>query len=208
VIKSRLGSDFDKVVHRVLPFVRHVRVAPDTLTLLGVAVSVAAAVLLARDQLFWAGIVMAFAGFFDLIDGVVAREQGVASKAGAFFDSSMDRVADLVIFAGLAFAMATRGDAWGVMLVLWALGGSLMTSYLRARAECDLEHLGVGIMERAERCVVLILGALTGFMEVALWVVAVGSTVTAVQRTLVARRELKALGSAQGSASEDAPGEA
>ena len=190
MLKARFGSDFDQVVLRVFPFIPKIRLHPNSLTVLGVLVSVGAAAAFARDARLAAGGLMILAGFFDLIDGVVARQQGRSSRAGAFFDSSMDRVSDLLIFSGIALATASRADTAGTALVLWALSAAVMTSYLRARAEVDLDELSVGVMERGERFVVLILGALSGFLEVALWIVAIGATVTSVQRLLVAQREL------------------
>ena len=190
MLKARFGSDLDRIVLRVFPFVRRIPLHPNSLTLIGVALSVAAAVAFFFEEHLAAGLLMILAGFCDLIDGVLARAQGTSSRAGAFFDSSMDRVSDLVIFAGIALAMAARTDVAGTLLVLWALSGSVMTSYLRARAEVELERLEVGLMERAERFGVLILGALTGFVVVALWVIAIGATITSIQRLVVANREL------------------
>ncbi|MBW2415834.1 MAG: CDP-alcohol phosphatidyltransferase family protein [Deltaproteobacteria bacterium] len=197
MIKAAFGQDFDQVVRRVFPFVARIRVHPDVLTLLGVGVSGLAALAFAFHQDLAGGVVLILAGFFDLIDGVVARIQGVSTRAGAFLDSSMDRVADLLVFAGIAVGMASRpaeaggADIGGLVLVMAALIGSVMTSYTRARAEAELhESFGVGFVERGERTVVLILGALTGYLVAALWLVAIGSIATTVQRVVVARRLL------------------
>ncbi len=193
MIKARIGADFDRVVLGVFPFLARVRVQPDTLTILGVGASLLAAIAFAAGHLTWAGVILLVAGFFDLIDGVVARSQGRSGTSGGFFDSSMDRLADLLVFSGMAIGMALNGDPWGVLLVCWALTGSVMTSYTRARAERHLAHFSVGVMERAERLVVIILGSLTGWLELALWVVALGATLTTVQRLVVARRLLREL---------------
>ena len=193
MIKAAFGQNFDQVVRRVFPFVDRIRTRPDRLTLLGVAVSAGAAVAFANHWTLGAGLLLMLAGFFDLIDGVVARQQGVASAAGGFLDSTMDRVSDLLVLGGIAVAMAsTPGrEVWGTALVCWAMTGSVMTSYTRAKAEAQLgESLAVGLIERGERTVALILGALSGFLLLALWFVAIGSTVTTVQRIIVARRRL------------------
>jgi len=194
VIKAAFGQDFDQVVRRVFPFVARIRVHPDVLTLSGVGVSVLAALAFAAHQELAAGLILILAGFFDLIDGVVARIQGVSTRAGAFLDSSMDRVADLLVFAGLAVGMASQPagpDIGGLVLVMAALIGSVMTSYARARAEAELhESFAVGFVERGERTVVLILGALSGFLVAALWLVAIGSIATTIQRVVAARRLL------------------
>src|SRR5262245_1710756 len=133
------------------------------------------------------------AGFFDLIDGVVARQQGISSHAGAFFDSSIDRLSDLVIFGGIAVGCARAADPTGATLVLWAITASVMTSYTRASAERKLHSLKVGFMERGERFLVLIVGALTGFVMTAVVIIAAGATWTAVQRVLEGRRLLREL---------------
>jgi CDP-diacylglycerol--glycerol-3-phosphate 3-phosphatidyltransferase len=190
VLKSRFGAHSDRIVHRVLPFLARLRIRPDTVTLLGVAFSVGTAVAFALGQPVVAAFALGFAGICDLIDGVVARAQGSTSMAGAFLDSSMDRLSDLLILGGIAFGMAAANDLGGVALVLWALGGTVMTSYTRARAERHLVEFNVGIMERGERFVVLILGALLGLLQLALWVIAIGATITSVQRVVVARRLL------------------
>lgn len=193
MIKARLGTDVDATVRRVFPFVERLRVSPDVLTALGVVASLGAALAFATGRPKSAGCLLLLGGFFDLIDGVVARAQGTSSSAGAFFDSSMDRVSDLLAFAGIACGMAAQTDVPGVALALWALGASLMTSYTRARAEQKLARFEVGLMERGERCAVLIAGAVLGFIPLALWIIALGATWTTVQRMVHARRLLRQL---------------
>lgn len=193
MIKERLGSDVDAVVYRLFPFVRSLRVHPDTLTLAGALVSFLAAWALAEEQRFGAGLLLMVAGFFDLVDGVVARQQGLSSSAGAFFDSSIDRLSDLMIFGGIAVARASAGDTGGTVLLMWAITATVMTSYTRASAEKRLHTLKVGMMERGERFGVLIVGALSGFVLTAVFAIAVGATITALQRVREGRRLLREL---------------
>jgi CDP-diacylglycerol--glycerol-3-phosphate 3-phosphatidyltransferase len=193
VIKARFGSNLDSVVLRLLPFVARLRVHPNTLTFLGVVLSLAAAGAFATGRLIPGGFLMGFAGLCDLLDGVVARSQGTGSRAGAFFDSTMDRVSDLLIFGGLAVWYGQSGNMTGLILSLWAVSGAVMTSYVRARAEAMLPSLHVGIMERGERFVLILVGAATGFMQTALSVVALGATITSVQRLLLAYRLISEL---------------
>jgi phosphatidylglycerophosphate synthase len=193
VIKARLGQDLDAVVYRIFPFVRELTVSPDVLTLAGAGVSFLAAWAFALDKSFLAGLLLMVAGFCDLVDGVVARQQGVSSAAGAFFDSSIDRLSDLLIFGGIALGRTRAGDVAGVALALWAITASVMTSYTRASAEKRLHSLRVGFMERGERFGVLILGALTTFVMTSVVIVAAGATWTAVQRILEGRRLLREL---------------
>lgn len=193
MIKERLGQDLDHVVHRLFPFVRALRVSPDALTLAGAGVSLCAGWAFAEERSFTAGLLLMLAGFFDLIDGVVARQQGLSSSAGAFFDSSIDRLSDLLIFGGIAVGCARATDPTGAVLVLWAITASVMTSYTRAAAERRLHTLKVGFMERGERFGVLIVGALTGFVMTAVVLIALGATWTALQRILEGRRLLRVL---------------
>jgi phosphatidylglycerophosphate synthase len=193
VIKARFGEDLDRAVRRVFPFLARTRVPPDALTLVGMGVSLVAGIAFARSEIAIGGVLLLLAGLFDLVDGVVARAQGTSSPAGAFLDSTADRVSDLLVFGGIACGLAARADVPGVALCLWALGASVMTSYARARAERQLARLDVGWMERGERFVVLLLGAVTGLLELALWIVALGATATTLQRVVVARRLLREL---------------
>ena len=193
MIKARLGEDLDAVVYRIFPFVRELRISPDVLTLAGAGVSFLAAWAFALERSFVAGLLLMIAGFCDLVDGVVARQQGLSSSAGAFFDSSIDRLSDLVIFGGIALGRTRAGDTFGVALVMWAITASVMTSYTRASAEKRLHSLRVGFMERGERFGVLILGALTTFVMTAVVIVAAGATWTSVQRILEGRRLLREL---------------
>ena len=193
MIKERLGADVDAVVYRLFPFVRSLRLHPDTLTLTGAVVSLFAACSLAGEMRFLAGLLLMVAGFFDLVDGVVARQQGLSSSAGAFLDSSIDRLSDLIIFGGIAVARASAGDAAGAALVMWAITATVMTSYTRASAEKRLHVLKVGFMERGERFGLLIVGALSGFVMTAVVLIAIGATITSVQRVLAGRRLLNEL---------------
>jgi archaetidylinositol phosphate synthase len=193
VLKSRFGADSDQVVHRILPFLSRVQISPDTLTLIGVLFSAAAGLVFGAGEPFAAAFLLGIAGACDLLDGVIARAQGSSTVAGGFLDSSMDRLSDLLILGGITFGMAAAADLGGVALALWAIAASVMTSYTRARAERHLERFDVGVMERGERFVVLILGALSGFLVAALWIIAIGATWTTIQRLLAARRLLAEL---------------
>ena len=193
MLKAKFGTDLDRTLLRILPFLGRTQVRPDTLTLTGVAISGLAAVAFAFHYPFAAAFAIGFGGLFDTIDGVVARQQGSSSRAGAFFDSSMDRVSDMLVFGGIAVGMARDGEIAGILLVWWALMASVMTSYTRARAETQLSTLSVGLMERAERVLILAVGALLGFVNAALWLIAIGATVTSIQRILAARRLLRTL---------------
>lgn len=191
MLKERLGSSFDRVVHSLLPFLTRVPISPDQWTLLGVGFSALAAGSLAGGSLLLGGGWMFCAGFCDIVDGAIARARNEQSPAGAFLDSTLDRVSDLLVFAGLGYWQAASGELGGLLLVFWALSGSLLTSYARARAEVELGEFRVGWMERSERCLLLIAGAWSGWMIAALWIIAIGSTLTSLQRVVIARRLLR-----------------
>ena len=195
MIKERFSRQVEDLILRRAQFVTRVPLSPDQLTLVGVAISVFVGLAYALGGVVVAGYLLILAGVFDLIDGVVARQRGLASPAGAFFDSTMDRVSDLLIFSGIAVGTASTGSAWSTALVCWALSGTVLTSYTRARAEAHLGEFSVGLMERAERFIVLIGFSLANRLDWALWIIALGSTVTSVQRVLTARRLLRETGS-------------
>ena len=176
------------------------RVHPDALTIVGLGLNGVACALFAlsgghdyrRPGLFQAGGVVALAAsIFDMLDGRVARLRGRETKFGAFLDSTMDRYSDMVLYMGLMILYA-RVHRTPFMVLVWvAAFGSFMTSYARARAENLIPHCSLGLLERPERIVLLILGAITNHMVAALWLIAVLSNVTAIQRIVYTYMELK-----------------
>ena len=139
-----------------------VGLSPNVLTMIGVLLSGAAAVLIALDMLAAGGLVVLLAGIFDMFDGAVARLTGRATKFGALFDSVMDRVSEAAALLGLLWFYADDGSVLGVVLVYAAVCGSIMVSYVRARAE----GLGIecvhGLMQRPERVAALGAGLIIG----------------------------------------------
>lgn len=192
MLKSRFGFAFDATIRRATPFLLHPRVHPNALTLLGTAISLAAAVDFAGGSLRRGAALAALGGLFDLTDGVVARAQGRATRFGAFLDSTLDRLVDVALPFGLALHYAGQGAWPTAWLAGVAIAGSVLTSYTKARAEAWLPDFRGGWLERAERVVLLVGGGLLGFMPFALAVVAVGSVATAVQRIIIAYRRLGA----------------
>jgi CDP-diacylglycerol--glycerol-3-phosphate 3-phosphatidyltransferase len=126
-----------------------------------------------------------------MMDGRVARLRGRETKFGAYLDSTMDRYSDMVLYMGLMILYA-RLEQTPLMVLVWvAAVGSFMTSYARARAESLVPRCTVGLLERPERIVLVVLGALTNRMVAALWIIAVLSNVTAIQRVVYTYVELK-----------------
>jgi CDP-diacylglycerol--glycerol-3-phosphate 3-phosphatidyltransferase len=176
------------------------RFSPDVLTITGLALNGVACAFIAfsggkeyRDPalLRAGGIVALVAAVFDMLDGRVARLRGRETKFGAFLDSTMDRYSDMVLYMGLLVLYA-RVDKTPHMVLVWvAAFGSFMTSYARARAESLIPSCTVGLLERPERIVLLVVGALTNRMVAVLWIIAVLSNLTAIQRVVYTYVELK-----------------
>jgi len=158
------------------------RIHPNTLTLIGVLINVGAAFALGYGHFVWAGVIMLVANIFDFIDGKVAHELQLQSEFGAFWDSTLDRFSDLALPTGLIYLYAKLGSGDYVIVASLALIFSIMTSYARARAESLIQKCKVGFMERPERIVLVILGAVTNRMAAALWVILVLSIIAVWNR--------------------------
>jgi CDP-diacylglycerol--glycerol-3-phosphate 3-phosphatidyltransferase len=137
------------------------------------------------------GLVALVASVFDMLDGRVARLRGRETKFGAFLDSTMDRYSDMLLYMGLLILYA-RMERTGFMVLVWvAAFGSFMTSYARARAESLIPRCDVGFLERPERIVLIVVGAVFNRMTAVLWVIAVLANLTAIQRVVYTYVELK-----------------
>jgi len=184
------------------------RVHPDVLTIVGLALNGVASALIASagstatgvapHVLRTGGLVALGASVFDMLDGRVARLRGRETKFGAFLDSTMDRYSDMLLYMGLLVLYA-RLERTGLMVLVWvAAFGSFMTSYARARAESLIPSCPVVLLERPERIVLIVVGAVTNHMVAVLWVMAVLGNLTAVQRVVFTLRELRRLGGPRG----------
>src|ERR1044072_5919737 len=147
------------------------RIQPNTLTLIGVIINVAAAWALGFGRFMLAFAIMLVANIFDFIDGKVAHILGLQSKFGAFWDSTLDRFSDLALLTGLIFLYSKLGRSDYVLVAALTLIFSIMTIYARARAESLIEKCKVGFMERPERIVLFMIGAFTNRMAAVLWVI-------------------------------------
>ena len=158
------------------------RIHPNTLTLIGVIINVGAAWALAYGRFTLAFVIMLVANIFDFIDGKVAHITRLESEFGAFWDSTLDRFSDLALLTGLIFLYSKLGRSDYVMVAALALIFSIMTSYARARAESLVERCKVGFMERPERIVLFMIGAITNRMAGVLWVILVLSILAVANR--------------------------
>jgi CDP-diacylglycerol---glycerol-3-phosphate 3-phosphatidyltransferase len=158
------------------------RIHPNTLTLIGVIVNVGAAWALGFRRFRLAFVIMLIANIFDFIDGKVAHLLKLQSAFGAFWDSTLDRFSDLALLTGLIFLYSKLGRSDYVMVASLALIFSIMTSYARARAESLVAKCKVGFMERPERIVLFMIGAVTNRMAAVLWVILVLSILAVADR--------------------------
>ncbi len=156
----------------------------------GFALNVATAGLVATDHLVAAGVLYLIAGTLDLLDGILARLTGTPTRFGAFLDSTIDRVSEGVVFAAIGYRFALEGAAINSGVVVLALLGSFLVSYTRSRAEGLGVECKVGITTRAERVVLVAIGLVAQLLTQAIYLVALLTAITVVQRVLRIRREL------------------
>jgi soluble lytic murein transglycosylase len=164
------------------------RLRPNHLTVIGLVISFFAAGAFISGHVRGAGFLLLLAGLCDLLDGSLARASGQVTAFGAFLDSVIDRYSDLIVLLGIVVLFARTPNARGALVAMAGLVGSVMVSYTKARAESIGVECNVGVMERPERIICLVAGAVLDLLEPALWVLAVLSNLTAVQRILFTRR--------------------
>jgi CDP-diacylglycerol--glycerol-3-phosphate 3-phosphatidyltransferase len=185
---------------------------PNTLTLIGFLMNVAVAVILSQGEMRWGAVAFVLASAFDGLDGALARRLNRVSRFGAFFDSTMDRLSEAAVFLGLLVWYTSQGARQEIVLIYATIVGSLMVSYSRARAEGLGLDCKVGLLTRMERVVVLFVGLLLEQVTITLWIMALLSNFTALQRMVHVWRRTEAEEETAGdteadSRSEDISGE-
>jgi len=198
-----IGESCDRVILLIVHGLALTKINPNVLTFLGLLINIGASALLWVGQFRWAGVVIIAAGLFDMVDGRVARETNRVTRFGGFFDSVLDRYSDLALLTGLLVWYGSINRHAYVLLTALAMTGSVMVSYSRARAENSIPSCKVGFMERPERVVLVIIGALLDRMAAVLWVIAVLSNLTVVHRMVFTYQEAKRLEDAQLRAAEE-----
>jgi CDP-diacylglycerol--glycerol-3-phosphate 3-phosphatidyltransferase len=191
--RHKLAERFTTPAARILS---KTGVTPNTLTVLGFLVSVAAGVLIAKGHFLAGGLVVLFAGAFDLLDGPVARATGKTTKFGGFLDSTLDRLSEAAVIAGILAYYAFNEGTWESLLAFGCFVGSVMVSYLRARAEGLGIKCEVGIFTRAERVVVMSVGLIVGqwvdlAIPIMLGIITALAFVTVMQRLIHVQRTEK-----------------
>ena len=192
-IRKALAYRFTEPVVRLLS---KTPITPSAITWFGFLLTVGAAALIITGHFLVAGLVVLIAGFFDILDGALARRTNQATRFGAVLDSTLDRLSEAVLLLGILVFYAREQSITGILLVGAALIGSPLVSYIRARAEALGLECQMGLFTRAERVIVLTLGLLLSqidyiFLFIALDIIVVFSFFTAGQRLLYVWKQTK-----------------
>jgi CDP-diacylglycerol--glycerol-3-phosphate 3-phosphatidyltransferase len=192
---SKIGSAGNVLLGAIVRVFAASHINPNALTVFGFLLNLVAAYLFAYGYFRWAGGTIILAGLFDMLDGRVARLSNRVTPFGGFFDSVLDRYSDLGLMIGLLVFYGRINRFWYVTLVAIVMIGSVMVSYARARAENLIPSCRVGFLERPERTVLIIIGAMFDHMAPVLWVIAVLSTLTVIHRMVYTWQETRRLAS-------------
>jgi CDP-diacylglycerol--glycerol-3-phosphate 3-phosphatidyltransferase len=171
-----------KFLEPLARFLSATGVSPNVVSIIGFILMVGVAVVLAKGYLFLGGILIIVAGIFDAIDGTLARMMGRTSRFGAFLDSTLDRFSEAIIYLGLFIYFIGQNQQMELILIYATVVGSLMVSYARARAESINVPLKDGLFTRFERIFLLVAGLLLNQVTLVLWILAVFTNFTAIQR--------------------------
>lgn len=180
MVGDKFGHFLDKPLE---PLAKKIKIHPNVLTLIGFLIILLASAII-PFHLRIGGLFILIGGFFDLLDGAVARSNNLNSRFGAFLDSTLDRIADFLIFFGIGFYFANSSNLEGMILTSGCLLGAFMISYIRARAEGLGIKCNVGLMERPERIVLISIGCLSGLIFYVMILLFVLTYITVIQRLL------------------------
>lgn len=195
MLNKKLRARWDVAVAPIGRFVGRSRISPNAVTVLGLLIQVGAAVLILDGAIVAAGLVGLVAAIFDVLDGAVAKARGLASKFGAFLDSTTDRLADALYFLPIAWLyavdpdIAARDEPWVAILAVATMVLSFMVSYVKARAEGLGFECNVGIAERAERVIIVVAGLILDLIPISLAILCAASFVTVIQRIVQVRKQ-------------------
>ncbi len=182
---------FKGVLDSIGFFLNRLGIKPNVITFIGLIGNIAAGVLMGMGHLFWGGLLMMVVVPLDALDGTMARLRGESSEYGSFVDSVTDRYSEVVIFSGLLIYFMQFGKWQDSLLVFFATIGSILVSYTRAKAEANGYSAKIGLLSRAERYIILVLGIILGYPRISLWILAVLANFTALQRIWYVRKQAK-----------------
>ena len=170
---------------------KSLRLTPNVVTSLSLPLAVCAAFFLSQGVPYFSFLLILLCGCCDILDGYLAKKKGLATPFGAFLDSTIDRIVDLLLFSGILFFYLREGDLLMAGVTYWVMGGSLVVSYARARAENFIPDCRVGFWERPERIILILMGLLTNRLKTVLWILAFGIPVTVLHRIIHTRSILQ-----------------
>jgi len=182
---------FKDVLDSIAAFLNKLGVKPNMVTAAGLIGNLIAAFFIAYGKLTWGGLITMLVGPLDALDGTMARMRNESGRYGAFVDSVTDRYSEIALYGGLLVYFNKTGTWQDALLVFFAAVGSIMVSYTRARAEALNYSAKIGLLTRVERYIVLIPGIIFGFPRISLWILAILTHVTAIQRFLYVRKQAK-----------------
>jgi CDP-diacylglycerol--glycerol-3-phosphate 3-phosphatidyltransferase len=195
MLKAKLGDRLDPFLYRTSHFIQRMGLKPNALTFIGLGLNGLAAWALAKGEWLQGAALVSLAGFFDILDGAMARNCDQSSSFGSFLDSVMDRYSDLSLLVGLLIFYSDQKMGLYQVLTGLALMGTALIPYTRARAETVIARCNVGMMERPERILLIFFGAaIPSIMPVVVWILAVFTNVTVIHRVLYTRRTMQGNG--------------
>lgn len=180
----------DRIVVPIARRLVRIGATPNWLTFFGLLTTLIGVTIVLRDRPLIGAIVMALGTAVDAFDGAVARLRGSSGPFGAFYDSVTDRVSDTAVFGAAAWIV--REDPVLFVVAVVAMGAAQVTPYIRAKAESLGYQATVGVIERAERMIILVTAIGLGFLPFALWILAIGGVITIVQRFRIVAQQAKA----------------
>ncbi len=192
MLSDKLGHRLDPYLYRIFKKIFGEKGNPNLFTLLGFFSILAASLLILKGFWILAGLSITLSGIFDLLDGAVARSLGKVTVWGNFFDSVIDRYSDLIFLLALSMHYLREGDSNLVILTSVVAIGTALIPYIRAKAEALRISCHIGLMERAERIILLSLGALFNWMEPLLWILAILTHFTVLHRIYYVWKKLRA----------------
>ncbi len=194
MIGNRIGHRLDPYINSILKATLGNHGNPNLFTLMGLLATLLASFLVIRESWFLAGCAIVLSGLFDLFDGVVARNLGKVTPFGGFLDSVVDRYSDLLLLMAVLITYLRRGEPEMVILTSFVSIGTALIPYARARAEAAQIKCSAGLMERAERILLLSIGALFQWMDPVLWALAILTHFTVIERIYYVWKKLRAAG--------------
>jgi len=191
MIGNKIGHQLDPFLYKVLSKVFGERGNPNSFTLMGFLATLIASILILKE--FWvaAGLMIILSGVFDIFDGVVARKLGKVTAFGGFLDSVLDRYSDLFLLLAFIIHYLRKGTPGLVILAFFVSIGTVLIPYIRARAEAIHIPCNIGLMERAERIILLSVGTLFQWMEPILWILAILTHFTVLHRIYYVWKKLR-----------------